>query len=221
MKKIIWVFGESATGKLTLINKLYNGDVDTINTFNMNNEKISISEITLEDRNHDKYNYIVDNNNYDDSLMEEEGLYFNKEKELLRRKGIMSDTEEFLNNDSDILLIKGQVNDMNIKRGNIIGNFLGKYASRNDIEIEVYILQVTDNDILKKRIESKPWFKEFESQEEKDRLLTEIPMKQEKHKNDVISCFSSYSIPISIIESLNNSYRIEGVINGKSSNIRR
>lgn len=39
MKKIIWVFGESATGKLTLINKLYNGDVDTINTFNMNNEK--------------------------------------------------------------------------------------------------------------------------------------------------------------------------------------
>ena len=93
MKKIIWVFGESATGKLTLINKLYNGDVDTINTFNMNNEKISISEITLEDRNHDKYNYIVDTNNYDDSLMEEEGLYFNKEKELLRRKGIMSDTE--------------------------------------------------------------------------------------------------------------------------------
>ena len=46
-------------------------------------------------------------------------------------------------------------------------------------------------------------------------------MKQEKHKNDVISCFSSYSIPISIIESLNNSYRVEGIIDGKSSNIRR
>ena len=34
MKKIIWVFGESATGKLTLINNLYKGDVETINSFN-------------------------------------------------------------------------------------------------------------------------------------------------------------------------------------------
>ena len=221
MKKIIWIFGESATGKLTLINNLYNSDIDTVNTFNMNNKKFSISEITLEDRNHDKYDNVVDIYRYDDSLMEEDGLYFNKENALLRRKGIMYDIENFLNGDSDVLLIKGQVNDMNIKRGNIVGIFLDQYANRNDLEIEVYILQVTDKDILKNRIESKPWFKEFTHQEEKDRLLSEIPIKQEKHKNDVINCFSSYSIPINIIESLNNSYRIEGVINGKSSNIRR
>ncbi|MBE6161338.1 MAG: hypothetical protein E7158_03880 [Firmicutes bacterium] len=221
MKKIIWIFGESATGKLTLINNLYNSDINTINTFNMNNKKISISEITLEDRNHDKYDNVVDMDYYDDSLIEEDGLYFNKENALLRRKGIMYDIENFLNNDSDVLLIKGQVNDMNTKRGNIVGIFLDQYANRNDLEIEVFILQVTDKDILKNRIESKPWFKEFTHQEEKDRLLSEIPIKQEKHKNDVISCFSSHSIPISIIESLNNSYRIEGVINGKSSNIRR
>ena len=221
MKKIIWIFGESATGKLTFINNLYNGDINTVSTFNMNNKKISISEITLEDRNHDKYDNVVDIDHYDDSLMEEDGLYFNKENALLRRKGIISDIENFLNSDSDVLLIKGQVNDMNIKRGNIVGIFLDRYANRDDLEIEAYVLQVTDKDVLKSRIESKPWFKGFESTEEKDRLLSEIPMKQEKHKNDVISCFSSYSIPISIIESLNNSYRIEGVINGKSSNIRR
>lgn len=215
MKKIIWVFGESATGKLTLINNLYNGEISTVNTFDMNSKKICVSEITLEDRNHDKYNSIVDTNNYDDSLMEEDGLYFNKENALLRRKGIMSDTEEFLNNDSDILLIKGQVNDMNIKRGNIVGYFLDKYANRDDLEIEVYILQVTDKEILRNRIESKPWFKEFGSQEEKDRLLNEIPMKQEKHKNDVIDCFIHYAIPIKIIESLENSYIVEDIINDR------
>lgn len=221
MKKIIWIFGESATGKLSFINNLYNGDINTVNTFNMNNKKISISEITLEDRNHDKYDNTADIEQYDDPLMEEDNLYFSKENALLRRKGIMYDIENFLNSDSEILLIKGQVNDLNVRRGNIIGNFLDRYANRTDLEIEVYILQVTDKEVLKNRIESKPWFKEFESQEEKDRLLSEIPMKQEKHKNDVISCFSSYSIPISIIESLNNSYRIEGVTDGKSSNIRR
>ena len=181
----------------------------------MNNKKIRISEITLEDRNHDKYDNIADIDQYDDSLMEEDGLYFNKENALLRRKGIISDIENFLNGDSDVLLIKGQVNDMNIKRGNIVGNFLDRYANRNDVEIEAYVLQVTDKDVLKSRIESKPWFKEFGSQEEKDRLLNEIPMKQEKHKNDVIDCFIHYAIPIKIIESLENSYIVEDIINNR------
>ena len=53
------------------------------------------------------------------------------------------------------------------------------------------------------------------------RLIKTIPLKQEKHKEDVISTFSNYDIPIYIIESLTGSYRMEGVINGKSSNIRR
>ena len=221
MKKIIWIFGESATGKLTFINNLYNGDINTVNTFNMNNKKISISEITLEDRNHDKYINIVDTNGYDDSLLEEDNLYFNKEKALLRRKGIMHDTNNFLNNDSDILLIKGQVNDLNIRRGNIIGNFLNRYANRNDVEIEVFILQVSDKEELKRRLETKTWFKEMDNVSEKERLLSEIPLKKGKHQSLVINAFSNYNIPITLIESLNNEYRVEGEINGKSSNIRR
>ena len=209
MKKIIWIFGESATGKLTLINNLYNNNPDTLNTFKMNDKKISVSEITLEDRTSDKYNDVVDNNNYDDSLMEEDNLYFSKEKALLRRKGIMYDTEEFINSDSDILLIKGQVNDMNIRRGNTIGNFLNKFMNRDDIEIEVYILQVTDDNELRRRIETKPWFKEMTNEEEKERLLSEIPLKQEKHRNDVINVFSNYNVKVILVESLNNSYKLE------------
>lgn len=211
-KRIIWIFGESATGKLTLINNLYNGDIDTLNIFDMNNKKISISEVTLEDRNSD-YSNIKDNTNYDDSLMEEDNLYFNKESAFKRRNGIMYDTDNFIKSDSDFLLIKGQVNDMNIKRGNIIGNFLNKYYGLDDIKIEVFILQVTDDEELKRRIESKPWFKEMDSIEEKERLLKTIPLKQEKHKEDVINIFSDYDIPIYKVESLDGTYKMDGVIN--------
>lgn len=218
MKKIIWVFGESATGKLTLINNLYNGDTNTTETFNVNDKKITVSEITLEDRNHDKYISIMDINNYDDDLMEEDNLYFTKENALLRRKGIMYDTDNFLNSDSDILLIKGQVNDLNIRRGNIVGNFLEKYTNRNDVEIETLVLQVTDQEELKRRLETKPWFKEMTDANEKERLLIEIPLEQEKHKELVIDGFSNYNIPITIVESLNNGYKIENKINEKSTN---
>lgn len=153
--------------------------------------------------------------------MEEDNLYFSKEKALFRRKGIMYDTDIFLNNDSDILLIKGQVNDLNIKRGNIIGNFLDRYANRDDVEIEVFVLQVTDNNELRRRIETKPWFKEMRNVKEKERLLSEIPLKIVKHQNLVVDGFNGYNISITIIESLDNGYRIGGEINGKSSNIRR
>ena len=217
MKKIIWIFGESATGKLTLINKLYNGDIETINTFHMNNKKIQISEITLEDRSHDKYKSIEEIDHYDDSLMEEDGLYFNRENALLRRKGIMYDTENFLNSDASVLLIKGQINDMDFKRGNIVKYFLDKYANRK--EIEVYVLQVTDQDELKNRIKSKPWFINFSNKEEKEKLLNEIPTNQEEHKEKVINSFSNYDIPIKVIESLTNSYKLKDVINQKSSNV--
>ena len=71
MKKIIWIFGESATGKLTLINNLYNKDPNTLANFDMTDKKISISEITLEDRN-TNYSFIKDSTNYDDSLLEVE-----------------------------------------------------------------------------------------------------------------------------------------------------
>lgn len=212
-KKIIWVFGESATGKLTLINNLYNGDDNTLDTFSMKDKKIDVSEITLEDRI--VINTIEDPNIYDDSLIEEENLYFNKEKTLKRRSHIMYDVDKFIKSNNDILLIKGQVLDLNIKRGNIFVNFLNKYYGTNNIEIEVFILHVNDQTELRKRIESKPWFKEMDNIEEKERLLSVIPLKQEQHKNDVINALRNYDIPVYFVESLDCSYKIENNVNRK------
>ena len=56
---------------------------------------------------------------------------------------------------------------------------------------------------------------------EKERLLKTIPLNQANHTVDVINAFSEYNIPIYKIESLNGSYRIDGIINEKSVNIRR
>lgn len=217
-KKIIWVFGESATGKRTLINNIYNNDLDTLYTFNMNGMKICVSDITLEDRNSD-YDFSEDINVYNDSIMEEDNSYFKKERALQRRSGIMIDVENFLKSDSDVLLIKGQVNDMNIKRGNIVGNFLNKYYGIENIDIEVFLLKVNDEEELKKRIASKDWFKEITDKSEKEEYLKTIPSKQDLHKEEVINAFSNYEIPIYQIESNNNSYKLDGVINRK--NIRK
>lgn len=219
-KKIIWVFGESATGKLTLINNLYNKNEDILNIFDMKNKEINISEITLEDRNKN-YGNIEGIDIYDDYLMEESNLFFNKKMAIERRKCIMYDVENFLKNDDDVLLIKGQVNDLNVRRGNIIGYFLNKYYGMENIDIEVFILQVSNKDELIRRIQSKLWFKEMKDEKEKERLLNNIPLKKEEHKELVIDAFNDYNIPICIIESLNGAYRIEGVINGKSDIIRR
>ena len=47
------------------------------------------------------------------------------------------------------------------------------------------------------------------NEEEKERLLSEIPLKQEKHRNDVINVFSNYNVKVILVESLNNSYKLE------------
>ena len=222
MKKIIWVFGESATGKLTFINKLYNGDESTLKYFDLLNTKIDVCDVTLEDRSDKTYNEeYVDNNEYDDSLMEEDNLYFNKERAIHRRSFILKDVENFLNNDSDVLLIKGQVNDLNYKRGDIANNFLCRYSNIKDLENEVIILQVSDENELRRRLETKPWFIEMKDEKEKEKLLKKIPLKKGKHKQEVIDAFNGRCGTITIVESLNDSYRKDEVIYGKSSNIRR
>ena len=222
MKKIIWIFGESATGKLTFINKLYNGDESTLRYFNLLNNKIEKCNVTLEDTEEETYkeNYI-DNNTYDDSMMEDNNLYFNRDRAIHRRSFIFKDVENFLNNESDVLLIKGQVNDLNSKRGNIVNNFLSRYCNINSVEIDVVILQVTDEAELRRRLETKPWFIAFKDEEEKKKLLNSIPLKQEKHKQEVINTFNGKCDKITIVESLQNSYRKEFEIYGKISNTRR
>ena len=222
MKKIIWVFGESATGKLTFINKLYNGDESTLKYFDMLDKKIEICNVTLEDREDKTYEeHYIDNNEYDDSLMEEDNFYFKRNRAIHRRSFILRDIENFLTSDSDILLIKGQVNDMNIKRGDIVNNFLARYSNINDVEIEVIILQVTDNNEHKRRLENKDWFKAIDDDLKKEELLNAIPYNNGKHRQEVINAFINGCDIINIVESLNDSYRKEGILYGESSNLRR
>ena len=56
---------------------------------------------------------------------------------------------------------------------------------------------------------------------EKERLIKNIPLKQEEHKEDVINAFKNYEILIYQIESLNGLYRMDGVISGKRNEIRK
>ena len=222
LKKIIWVFGESATGKLTFINKLYNGDERTLDYFNMLNKIIEICNVTLEDREKDTYNEIyIDNNEYDDSMMENDNLYFNRQRAIHRRSFILRDVKNFINGDNDVLLIKGQVNDLNYKRGDIVNNFLCRYSNIKNLKIEVIILQVSNENELRRRLETKPWFIEMKDKEEKEKLLNKIPLKEGKHKQEVIEFFNGRCDTISIVESSNDLYRKEEEIYGKSSNIRR
>ena len=222
MKEIVWIFGESATGKRTFINKLYNGDERILNYFNMLNKKIDICNVTLEDRVDKTYEeHYIDNNESDDSMMEDDNAYFKRNRAIHRRSFILRDVENFINSDSDILLIKGQVNDLNPKRGDILNNFLAKYQNLKDVKIEVIILQVTDENELRRRLETKPWFIELSDKQEKQRFLNEIPLKKNIHKQEVIDAFDGRYDTITIVESLNNEYRKEEMGYGKISNTRR
>ena len=210
MKKIVWVFGESATGKETLVNKLYNQDEEALNTFNMNNKKICYSKITIVDHDNEDYGVIVDNNIYDDSLMDEDNIYFSRDRAKRRRSYIMSDVENFINSDNDILLIKGQINDLRVNRGNTVDYFLKKYGNNSDIQIEVIILKVEDVNELRKRIQSKSWFRKMNDETEKNKLLETIPFKQQVHIDEVINSFKNYNIELLIYDSLDNSYKLDG-----------
>lgn len=96
MKKIIWLFGQSATGKKTLINKLLSGDVKTLEDLNFQGKKIVACKNTIID---DKQVLPTkpDNFTYDDKTLEKDNEYFNQKKAKNRRSCIMTDALSFLN----------------------------------------------------------------------------------------------------------------------------
>ena len=49
MKKIIWIFGQSATGKKTLINKLLKHDESTLMDLGLSGSNIWACEATIND----------------------------------------------------------------------------------------------------------------------------------------------------------------------------
>lgn len=204
MKKIIWIYGQSATGKKTLINKLLNGNAKALEELDLQNKHIVACQNTIVD---DKLVLpkIVDAFIYDDSKMQEDNEYFNRDNAKNRRACIMTDTLDFLQSSADVLLIKGQDNDIWNGRGDIVKYFLEKFANRDDLEIEVYILMVENDEIWQQRIASKQWFQEFSNKAEVMRnMLAERNSK--KHERRVSEAFKDYNIPIYFIESGEEKY---------------
>ena len=204
MKKIIWIYGHSATGKKTLINKLLNGNAKALEELDLQNKHIVACQNTIVD---DKLVLpkMVDAFIYDDSKMQEDNEYFNRDNAKNRRACIMTDTLDFLQSSADILLIKGQDNDIWTGRGDIVKYFLEKFANRDDLEIEVYILMVENDEIWQQRITSKQWFQKFSNKAEVMRnMLAE--RKAIKHERRVSAAFKDYNIPIYFIESGEEKY---------------
>ncbi len=204
MKKIIWIYGQSATGKKTLINKLLNGNAKALEELDLQNKHIVACQNTIVD---DKLVLpkMVDAFIYDDSKMQEDNEYFNRDNAKNRRACIMTDTLDFLQSSADILLIKGQDNDIWTGRGDIVKYFLEKFANRDDLEIEVYILMVENDEIWQQRITSKQWFQKFSNKAEVMRnMLAERNTK--KHERRVSAVFKDYNIPIYFIESGEEKY---------------
>lgn len=205
MKKIIWIFGQSATGKKTLINKLLENDQKTLEELKLCNVKITASKNTIEDNRivnpsiEDPFTYNND--------MQEDNEYFNRSNAINRRSCIMTDCLNFLNSDDDILLIKGQDNDFWPKRGDIVKYFLETFANLENIDIEIFMLTVFDDNLWKQRINQKEWFKNFEDKDGVMKNMLEDRLNH-KHETAVINAFEGYNIPITYIDSGKNQYTI-------------
>lgn len=117
----------------------------------------------------------------------------------------MTDALSFLNSNNDILLIKGQDNDIWPHRGDIVKYFLNNFNNRDDVEIDVYILMVENDEIWQQRIAKKEWFKNFPNKEEvMKNMLTE--RKSKKHERRVVASFQDSNIPIYFLEAGENNY---------------
>ena len=179
MKKVIWVFGESATGKKTLIEKLLSNNSTIKNELNLQNKKIDVVKTTIEETNE----------SFDD-----------KNSELIRNSKILNDIENFMKSDFDILLLKGQVNDMDNRYGNTLKTFAEKYPN---LAKEILLLEVEDLDLLYNRIINKSWFKEDEERYSKMFPRSWIDKAVIKHRKQVES-YKIYGFNIITIDSTND-----------------
>lgn len=136
MKKIIWIFGESATGKKTFIENILNNNLDILEDLDLNNKRIDVVRRTI-DKNISSFNDVLN--------------------EKSRHQIILEEINDFIKKDLyDVLLLKGQSNDMDERYGNTLKEVGMLYP---EIEKEIYLLEVKDMDLLYNRIQNKDWFK--------------------------------------------------------------
>lgn len=199
MKKIIWVFGESATGKKTLIERLVNEPNCEIScALNLNNEKIKVLEATIAN-NVSSFN--------------------DEENEQIRHMTIMKEIKNFMEQDNQsILLIKGQSNDMDERYGNTLKQFALLYP---EIEKEILLLEVKDLDILYERIMNKDWFLADKERYLKMFPRTWVDSAVQKHRQLVYS-YESLGFNIKEIDTTNDYELVKKEADyGQSSSIGR
>lgn len=192
MKKIIWVFGESATGKKTFIlNLLNNKNPQLKQMLGIFDNEVSVSQCTIDENNA----------SFDDVTNEQN-----------RRTEILKSIENFLqSNNNSTLLLKGQCNDMDERYGNTLKECALKYPN---VEKSIVLLEVSDLNLLYNRIINKDWFKEDEERYSKLFPRQWIDNAVIKHRKQVMD-YEKYGYKITTIDSTNE-YRI--IKTGRSKN---
>ena len=178
MKKIVWVFGESATGKKTLINTLLkNADIELAKCLDFEDRLIKVVEETISSNL----------SSFDD-----------EDNELNRHQGILKKIADFLkSNDGSVLLIKGQTNDMDDRYGNTLREFAEMYPN---IDKEILLLEVSNMDLLYERFVNKDWFQVDRERYSKMFPREWIDKAVERHHNQVCS-YAEYRFKIKLIDS--------------------
>ena len=185
MKKIIWIFGESGTGKLTLIKKILEKDPKILSDLGITTNKIIPCKTTVPELYKDNIKYA----SFDDKF-----------SGMTRNTEILKEIMQFYYDDNDILLVKGQVNDMKIIYGDTLKTAASLYP---DMEKEIYLLEISDLDLHYQRFTNKEWFKQ--DPEKYSSMFTRewLPDAVEEHRKQVLS-YMKFGYDVSLIDSTND-----------------
>lgn len=197
-KKVIWVFGESATGKGTIIEKILNDENNIRKFFNLGEQRIDVIDKTIQ----------TNLSAFDDG-----------DNEVKRRQTILNSISSFLTNEDNILLIKGQSNDMDERYGNTLHTSTELFPN---LQREIWLLEVSNIDMHYKRLTNKEWYltnKEKYEQMGWDKKW--LARKVLEHRQKVLN-YASDGFQIQIIDSTNEYKIMKGNdLSGEGSYIRR
>ena len=135
MKKIIYIFGEAGTGKKTLIENILINKENIREQLGIETDKITVVRDTIEIFNSGR---------------------FEEENEIEKRnRSILKGISKFIQDENEILLIKGNIRDLEEHYKSIIKTIENE---SKEVEKEIYFLEVKDQEQLYERIINEDWF---------------------------------------------------------------